>query len=224
MAVCVLPEDMAQLDDLLRDGEGGLLVEPLEAAVAQDAPLHLQMVFLNAEVSGRVADPYSYDTDLDPAFKAEYQAGSRCFNDQKLKKFTAEKKIIFLWIKKHNLPIPRHLQRKSKLQKKPSAAKREHPALQNMKFLNYFLLLWVIFALLDPDPDSEYGSGSTDSIESGFNPDPQPWFMSINSCLLDLEFLSGFPPSFFRSTNCYSWIDSSFAPVFFFPGFFCKDF
>jgi hypothetical protein len=36
-----------------------------------------------------------------------------------------------------------------------------------MKFLNFFLLLWVIFALLDPDPDSEYGSGSesTDLIE-----------------------------------------------------------
>jgi hypothetical protein len=26
------------------------------------------------------------------------------------------------------------------------------PALQNMKFLNFFLLLWAIFALLDPDP------------------------------------------------------------------------
>jgi hypothetical protein len=24
-----------------------------------------------------------------------------------------------------------------------------------------FLLLWVIFVLLDPDPDSEYGSGPT---------------------------------------------------------------
>jgi hypothetical protein len=34
-----------------------------------------------------------------------------------------------------------------------------------MKFLNFFLLLCVIFALLDPDPDSE--SGSTDLIESG---------------------------------------------------------
>jgi hypothetical protein len=67
----------------------------------------------------------------------------------------------------------------SKLQKKPSALKREHPALQNMKFLNFFLLLWVIFALLDPDPDSEYGSGSTDLIESGSNtdPDPKPCFV-----------------------------------------------
>ncbi len=35
-----------------------------------------------------------------------------------------------------------------------------------MKFLN-FSTLWVIFALLDPDPDSEYGSGSTGLIESG---------------------------------------------------------
>jgi hypothetical protein len=43
-----------------------------------------------------------------------------------------------------------------------------------MKFCNFFLLLWVIFALLDPD--SESGSGFTDPIESGSNwdPDPQP--------------------------------------------------
>jgi hypothetical protein len=34
--------------------------------------------------------------------------------------------------------------------------------------------LWVIFALLDPDPDSEYGSGSTDLIEYGSNTDPDP--------------------------------------------------
>jgi hypothetical protein len=40
----------------------------------------------------------------------------------------------------------------------------------------FFLLLRVIFALLDPDPDSEYGSGSgsTNLIESGSNPDPDP--------------------------------------------------
>jgi hypothetical protein len=41
----------------------------------------------------------------------------------------------------------------SKLQKKPSNLKRGHPTLQNMNFSNKFLLLWVIFALLDPDPD-----------------------------------------------------------------------
>jgi len=41
--------------------------------------------------------------------------------------------------------------RKSKLQKKPSALKGEHPALQIMKFLKFFLLLDVVFALPDPD-------------------------------------------------------------------------
>jgi hypothetical protein len=45
----------------------------------------------------------------------------------------------------------------------------------------FFLLLRVIIALMDTDPDSEYGSesGSTDPIESGSNwdpdPDSQPW-------------------------------------------------
>jgi hypothetical protein len=40
----------------------------------------------------------------------------------------------------------------------------------------FFLIWWGIFALLDPDPDSENGSGSTDLIESGSNPDPKPCF------------------------------------------------
>jgi hypothetical protein len=60
----------------------------------------------------------------------------------------------------------------SKLQKKPAAHKRGHPTLQNMNFKKKFLLLWVIFALLDPVPDPE--SGSTGPIESGSNPDPDP--------------------------------------------------
>jgi hypothetical protein len=41
---------------------------------------------------------------------------------------------------------------------------REHPALQTMEF-TIFIFLWVIFAVLDPDQDSE--SGFTDLIESG---------------------------------------------------------
>jgi hypothetical protein len=45
--------------------------------------------------------------------------------------------------------------------------------------------LWVIFALLDTgtDPDSE--SGSTDPIESGSNPDPQPWLLDTIGTLRD---------------------------------------
>ncbi len=49
-----------------------------------------------------------------------------------------------------------------------------------MKFLKFYLLLWVIFALPDPDPDSEYGSGSTDLIESGSN--AKPWKM-VMKCI-----------------------------------------
>ncbi len=66
----------------------------------------------------------------------------------------------------------------SRLQKKPPAHKRGHPTLQNMEF---FLLLWVIFALLDPDLYSNSGSGSNGPIEYGSNPDPdtdpdpKPW-------------------------------------------------
>jgi hypothetical protein len=52
-------------------------------------------------------------------------------------------------IANRNFLIPRP--RTSKLLEKRSALKREHPALQNMKFLNFFIILWVISDLLDPD-------------------------------------------------------------------------
>ncbi len=55
-----------------------------------------------------------------------------------------------------------------------------------MKFRSSFLRLWVIFALLDPDPDSEYGS--TDLIESGSNRDPDPQHCILQIC----SFTSGF--------------------------------
>ncbi len=48
---------------------------------------------------------------------------------------------IFFFIKNCNLLM-------CKLQQKPSALKWEHPALQKMKFINFFPCLWVIFALL----------------------------------------------------------------------------
>jgi hypothetical protein len=63
----------------------------------------------------------------------------------------------------------------SKLHEKPSALKKEHPALQNMKILNFFLFLSVIFALLDPDSESR--SGSNDLIKSGFGSDTH-WLQS----------------------------------------------
>jgi hypothetical protein len=61
-----------------------------------------------------------------------------------------------------------------KLQEKPSALTRKHPALIKMKFLNCFLFFWAIFALLDPYRVCGSGYGSRDSIESGSNPNPDP--------------------------------------------------
>jgi hypothetical protein len=61
---------------------------------------------------------------------------------------------------------PRPPQRTHKLQEKPSGLKREHPAIQNMKILYFFLCMWVIFALLDPDPDP--------ATQINADPDPQP--------------------------------------------------
>jgi hypothetical protein len=60
----------------------------------------------------------------------------------------------------------------------PKASRKDVQATEsrtsNMKFLNFFLFLWVIFALLDTDPDSESGYVSTDLIDSGSNPDSDP--------------------------------------------------
>jgi hypothetical protein len=50
-----------------------------------------------------------------------------------------------------------------KLQEKPSALKREHPALQKMKILSFFQFFEVIFALLDPQFVCGSGSGSNSS-------------------------------------------------------------
>ncbi len=120
----------------------------------------------------------------DPAFLAEYRSGSRVLVTKEWEKICSWiKKLIFFYIKNCNLPIPRSPYRTSKLQKKPWALKREHPALQNMKLLNFFFFLWVIFVLLDPDPDSESGSGSTVLKESGTNPDLKhcQWKSIMNS-------------------------------------------
>jgi hypothetical protein len=54
-------------------------------------------------------------------------------------------------IKNYNLPP----ERTPKLPEKPSALKKEHPTLQNMKILYFFIFLWVTIPLLDPDPDQE---------------------------------------------------------------------
>ncbi len=136
-----------------------------------------------------VSDPHWFnadpDTDPDPAFFliADPDSGSGFriripdpdpdpgFDDLKLKKCTTRNIIFIFLVKNCNLLIPRPPKRTPKLQEKPSAHKREHPALQKMKILSFFLFFWDIFALLDPDPDPQFvcgsGSGSSSSNQCG---------------------------------------------------------
>jgi hypothetical protein len=88
------------------------------------------------------------------------------------KKITAVKKFNFLFDQKlqftYSLASIKNVQ---VTEEAFSSQKRPSNTLKH-ELLNFFLLLWFIFGLLDPDPDSESGSGSTDPIESGSNPDP----------------------------------------------------
>ncbi len=114
--------------------------------------------------------------NIDPADPIRTQG----FYDQKLKNifYSWKKKLNFFGIKNYNLPIPRQASIEDvQVPRKPSALKREHLALQNMQFLNFFLLLWLTFALLDPDPGFWKVSGSTDLIEYGSSPDTKPCFL-----------------------------------------------
>jgi hypothetical protein len=69
-----------------------------------------------------------------------------------------ETKIYFLWkIAIYGYWILSLFKRTSKLQKH-SALKREHPALQKIKFINFFPYLWVNFAFLGPYPGTPLNS------------------------------------------------------------------
>ncbi len=56
--------------------------------------------------------------------------------------------MLFISIKSYNLSIPRSLKGRQSYRRKEAFSPL---ALRNMKFLNFCLLLLVIFALLDPD-------------------------------------------------------------------------
>ncbi len=75
------------------------------------------------------------------------------FDVQKWRSKKTAEISFFLFLNQNcNLLILRPPKRTSKLQEKPSALKREHPALQKMKFINCFIFFWVFFSLLDQGP------------------------------------------------------------------------
>jgi hypothetical protein len=73
------------------------------------------------------------------------------FDDKKVKKFSAEKKFKFFFIKNSQFTYPYVFIKDVQVKKEAFSSQKRHPALPNMKFLNFFLLFWVIFDL-DPKP------------------------------------------------------------------------
>ncbi len=115
-------------------------------------------------------DPHWLNADPDPAFFPNFGSGSnsesRVLMTKNWKKFTAVKLLYIFLIENCKSLILRPPKRTQRLQKS-SAFNREHPALQNMEILYFFLYLWVIFALLYPDLATQ--------INVDPDPDPQPW-------------------------------------------------
>jgi hypothetical protein len=93
------------------------------------------------------------------------QSGSRALMTKNWKKITAEKKIQF-FLSKSAIYLSLGLHKVFPITEEASSSQKRP---SNTSKHEFFLLLWVIFALLDPDPDSEYGSGSgsTGPIEYG---------------------------------------------------------
>jgi hypothetical protein len=85
------------------------------------------------------------------------------FDDIQLKKIYSWKFNFYFLYQKLQFTYPKAS--KMDAQAAGEAFKREHPVLKNIKILDFFQFLWVIFALLDPDTDPQFecGPGSSNS-------------------------------------------------------------
>jgi hypothetical protein len=106
---------------------------------------------------------FRLNNDLDPDL---YQIRIQGFKDRKLKKIYSGKILNFLGSKTTIYLSLFSIKGRPKLQKKPSALKKEHPALQSMIFLNFSIFVGHFYP-------PGCGSG-TDLTESGSNPEPEP--------------------------------------------------
>ncbi len=120
----------------------------------------------------RAANPNSLNPDpdplnADPAFQVNLDQG---FWWPKTEKNSRKLFIIFFLTKNWNLltctVCPSY-------RRSPPKRTYSDTALKKMKFINFFLCLRVIFALLDPDPDCESGYGSRDPTKYESYTDPQ---------------------------------------------------
>ncbi len=112
----------------------------------------------------RVADPHWFnaDPDTDPAFFliADPESGSRVLWPKIERIYSWKVLFLFSWSKiAIYLSLGLHKGR-------PSSRKSLQPSKENIqhfkswKFCTFLYFFWVIFALLDPDPQFECGSGS----------------------------------------------------------------
>ncbi len=99
------------------------------------------------------------------------------FDDQKFKPIYSWKESICL-VKKLQFTYPetsiKDVQGKVGT-REAFSLKRGHPALQNMKFLNFFQFLWVTFALLDPD-----AADQNQCVGIQADVDPKHWTKQFN--------------------------------------------
>ncbi len=110
---------------------------------------------------------YGYGSSILRWITSRIQSEPMVFMTKNFKKFTAKRKLNFFGSK---IPIYLSLV----LQKDVQATEEAFSPQKRRNILHFiheisyfFLLLWVFFALLDPDPDPESGYGSVDLTESG---------------------------------------------------------
>ncbi len=92
-------------------------------------------------VTNRVSDPHWFNADTDPAFFVIANP-----------EFSWSKIAIYLSLGLHK-GRPRY-------RRSLQPSKENIQYLKTWKFWTFFLFLWVIFALLDPDPDPQFECGS----------------------------------------------------------------
>ncbi len=74
------------------------------------------------------------------------------FMTKNWKKFTTETKFSYFFDKKFSIYLSLGFHKGRQIYRRPSALKREHPAVQNMKFLDFFLFCELRIQNPDPDP------------------------------------------------------------------------
>ncbi len=94
----------------------------------------------------RVADPHSFDPESGPNPDPEF------WRPKLEKKITAEKKINFFWDQKLQVSYPQAFIKNIQVTEEAFSSQKRTSSTSKHEISKFFLLLWVIFGLLDPNP------------------------------------------------------------------------